>query len=116
LDNITVVARHLDITEAIKNYALQKAEKIKKFFEWILHVQVTLDIGGDSSHLVEMVVSVSRGPTIVAEAADADMYRSIDMVVDKVIAQLKKHKGKIESKTVRKKKRFEGETEESERK
>lgn len=114
MDNITIVARHLDITEAIKNYALRKAEKIKKFFEWILHVQVTLDIGGDSSHLVEMVVSVSRGPTIVAEAANSDMYRSIDMVVDKVVAQLKKHKGKIESKIVRQKKHFEGETEESE--
>ena len=31
MENITIVARHLDITEAIKNYALQKAEKIKKF-------------------------------------------------------------------------------------
>lgn len=114
MDNITIVARHLDITEAIKNYALQKAEKIKKFFEWILHVQVTLDIGGDSSHLVEMVVNVSRGPTIVAEASNADMYRSIDIVVDKVVAQLKKHKGKIESKIVRQKKHSVGGAVESE--
>jgi len=103
LENITIVARHLDITEAIKNYALQKAEKIKKFFEWILQIQITLDIGGDNSHIVEMIVSVSRGPTLVAEAANPDMYRAIDLAVDKIESQLKKHKGKIQSRIVRRK-------------
>lgn len=104
MENITIVARHLDITEAIKNYALQKAEKIKKFFEWILQIQITLDIGGDNSHIVEMIVSISRGPTLVAEAANPDMYRAIDLVVDKIESQLKKHKGKIQSRIVRRKK------------
>jgi putative sigma-54 modulation protein len=104
LENITIVARHLNITEAIKNYALQKATKIKKFFEWILQVQITLDIGGDNSHIVEMIVSVSRGPTMVAQVSNPDMYRAIDMAVDKIETQLKKHKGKIQSKIVRRKK------------
>ena len=103
MENITIVARHLEITEAIKNYALQKAEKIKKFFEWILQIQITLDIGGDNSHIVGMIVSVSRGPTLVAEAANSDMYRAIDLAVDKIEAQLKKHKGKIQSRIVRRK-------------
>jgi putative sigma-54 modulation protein len=103
LENITIVARHLDITEAIKNYALQKAEKIKKFFEWILQIQITLDIGGDNGHIVEMIVSVSRGPTLVAEATNPDMYRAIDLAVDKIESQLKKHKGKIHSRIVRRK-------------
>ncbi|KAB2836571.1 MAG: ribosome-associated translation inhibitor RaiA [Candidatus Brocadia sp.] len=119
LENITIVARHLKITEAIKNYALLKAEKVKKFFEWILQIQITLDIGGDNSHIVEMIVSVSRGPTLVAEVSNPDMYRAIDLVVDKIEAQLKKHKGKIQSRIVRRKKPaaremegFEGEPEE----
>ncbi len=104
MENITIVARHLNITEAIKNYALQKAGKIKKFFEWILQIQVTLDIGGDNNHIVEMIVSISRGPTLVAEVSNPDMYRAIDLVVNKIEAQLKKHKGKIQSKIVRRKK------------
>ncbi len=33
MENITIVARHLDITEAIKNYALQKAEKNREQYE-----------------------------------------------------------------------------------
>ncbi|GAN32740.1 MAG: ribosome-associated translation inhibitor RaiA [Candidatus Brocadia sp. AMX2] len=104
MDNITIVARHLNITEAIKNYALQKANKIKKFFERILQIQITLDIGGDNGHIVEMIVSVSKGPTLVAEVSNPDMYRAIDLVVDKIEAQLKKHKGKIQSRIVRRKK------------
>ncbi|GAB61757.1 sigma-54 modulation protein [Candidatus Jettenia caeni] len=111
MENITIVARHLEITEAIKNYALQKAQKIKKFFEWILQIQVTLDIDGDNSHRAEMIVSVSRGPAMVAVASNPDMYRSIDLVVDKIEAQLKKHKGKIQTKIVRRKKPSTTETE-----
>lgn len=42
-----------------------------------------------------MIVSVSRGPTLVAEVSNPDMYRAIDLVVDKIEAQLKKHKGKF---------------------
>ncbi|MBE7445498.1 MAG: ribosome-associated translation inhibitor RaiA [Planctomycetia bacterium] len=104
MENITIVARHLNITEAIKNYAIQKAEKVKKFFEWILQIQITLDIGGDNSHIAEMIVSVSRGPTMVAAASSSDMYRAIDLVVDKIEAQLKKHKGKIRSRITRREK------------
>lgn len=111
MENITIVARHLEITEAIKNYALQKAQKIRKFFEWILQIQVTMDIDGDNSHRVEMIVSVPRGPAMVAVASNSDMYRSIDLVVDKIEAQLKKHKGKIQTKIVRRKKPSTTETE-----
>ena len=111
MENITIVARNLSITEAIKNYALQKAEKVKKFFERIMQIQVTLDIGGDNSHIVELIVSVSRGPTLVAEVANPDMYRAIDLAVGKIEAQLKKHKGKIQSRIVRRKKPATTETE-----
>lgn len=104
MENIIIVARHLNITEAIKSYASQKAQKIKKFFEWIQKIQITMDIGGDNSHIVEMIVSVSRGPTLVAEASNPDMYKAIDLVVAKIEARLKKHKGKIQSKIVRRKK------------
>lgn len=104
MENIIIVARHLNITEAIKNYAVQKTKKIRKFFEWILQIQITLDIGGDNCHIVEMIVSISRGPTLVAQASNPDMYRAIDRVVDKIEAQLKKHKGKIQSKNIRRKK------------
>lgn len=51
-----------------------------------------------------MIVSVSKGPTLVAEVSNPDMYRAIDLVVDKIEAQLKKHKGKIQSRIVRRKK------------
>ena len=103
MEDITIVARHLNITEAIKKYALQKAEKIKIFFEWILHIQITLDTGSDNSHLVERIVSISRGAPLVAKASDSDMYRAIDLAVDKIESQLKKHKGKIQSGIVRRK-------------
>ncbi|MEB2308713.1 MAG: ribosome-associated translation inhibitor RaiA [Candidatus Brocadiaceae bacterium] len=111
MKNITIVARHLDITEAIKNYTLLKTEKVNKFSGRILQIQITLDIGGDNSHIVEMVVSVSKGPTLVAEVSNPDMYRAIDLVVDKIEAQLKKHKGKIQSRTIRRKKSVAEETE-----
>ena len=41
---------------------------------------------------------------MVAQVSNPDMYRAIDLAVDKIEAQLKKHKGKIQSRIVRRKK------------
>lgn len=99
--NISVHGRHLEITDAIKDYAEKKASKVEKFFERIGNVQMVLDIEGDN-HVVEMIVPVSKGPTLIGVVAHSNMYASIDMVVDKLERQLTKYKEKLHSRKKRK--------------
>lgn len=87
--------RHLEITEAIKDYAQKKAAKVQKFFDRIGRVQMILDIEGGKKHVVEMIVSVKKGPTLIGVVANDDMYASIDLVVVKLERQLTKYKEKL---------------------
>lgn len=99
--NISVHGKHLEITKAIQDYAKKKAAKVEKFFNRIGDVQVILDVQGDD-HVAEMIVGVTKGPTLIGIVAKGDMYASIDLVVDKLERQLTKHKEKLYSKKKKK--------------
>ncbi|HHT9124300.1 MAG TPA: ribosome hibernation-promoting factor, HPF/YfiA family [Candidatus Brocadiia bacterium] len=100
--DITISGRHLSITEAMKEYARKKASKLERFFDRIRKIQVTLDVEGERQ-TAEMIVSATRGSTLIAEVAATDMYAAIDLAVDKLERQLTRHKEKLYNKRNRKK-------------
>ena len=97
---ITLSGRHVTITEAIRDYAREKVEKLSKYFEGITNAQVKLSVEG-VQHSAEIIVAAAGGATIIASASSNDMYGAIDIVSDKVERQLKKHKGKLQSRRTR---------------
>ncbi|MEE8190109.1 MAG: ribosome-associated translation inhibitor RaiA [Candidatus Scalindua sediminis] len=90
---IIIHGRHLDITEAIKNYVKKKASKLTKYSNRINKIQVTLKIEGQS-HILEAICSIA-GATLVAEAANSDMYAAIDIGMDKLEKQLIRQREKL---------------------
>ena len=86
--------RHVTITQAIKDYAREKVEKLSKYFEGITNIQVKLTVEG-LQHSAEVIVAAAGGATIIASASSNDMYSAIDIVTEKVERQLKKHKAKL---------------------
>lgn len=100
--NITISGRHLSVTEAMKEYARKKAAKLERFFDRITKIQITLDVEGERQ-TAEMIVSATRGSTLIAEVVTGDMYSAIDSAVDKMERQLIRHKEKLHDKRNRKK-------------
>lgn len=100
--NITISGRHLNITEAMKEYARKKVAKLERFFDRIMKIQVILDVEGERQ-TAEMIVSAARGSTLIAEVATTDMYAAIDLAIDKIERQLTRHKEKLYDKRNRKK-------------
>ncbi len=92
--NITVNARHMDVTPAIRDYAEEKAGKFVKFFDNIQSVEIVLDTEAGQP-TVEMVLTAAPRMTFVAHHREEDMYASIDQCVDKIIEQLRRHKEKL---------------------
>jgi putative sigma-54 modulation protein len=90
---IIIHGRHLDATEAIKNYINKKASKLTKYSTKINKIQFTLKIEGQNN-IVEAICSAARA-TLVAEVANADMYAAIDLVIDKLEKQIIKQKEKL---------------------
>lgn len=86
---------HLEVTDALKDYAVKKIGRLEKFFDRpeSVEVQVTLSVKKDT-HTVEVTMPLG-GIILRAEEKSPDMYASIDLVVEKLEKQINKHKSKL---------------------
>ena len=91
---ITIVGRNLYVTDAMKNYAMEKLSKIDRFHSQVLDVHVNLDIQ-KFEHSVTIVLKFNHFK-IKVSAVSTDMYASIDKAVDKLQGQLRRWKSKIQ--------------------
>ncbi len=89
--------RHIEVTEALRNYTKKRLSKIDRHFENILEVIVTFSIE-KSRQIVEVTLQAKRA-LIRAEEESDDMYTSIDKVVDKLNRQIQKYREKYLQKT-----------------
>ncbi len=93
---IEVVGKNgLKITEAMKNYAEDKISKIEKYFSngEKLKVRVVCKVYKDH-HKVEVSIP-SKYFDLRVEVSENTIYSALDVSVDKLERQIKKHKGKI---------------------
>jgi putative sigma-54 modulation protein len=94
---LIISGRHLDITEAIKDYSEKKIGRLKKYFDNIIEINVTLSVEHlkDGPEHIADVLIFANGTKIKAVARDKTLYASIDEVVDILENQITKHKEKI---------------------
>jgi putative sigma-54 modulation protein len=92
--NVTVTGRNVLVTEAMKQYAIEKISKIERFSSRILDVIVTMDVQ-KFEHRVDIVLKISHFK-IKSQANTDNMYASIDKAVDKIEAQLLRYKTKLQ--------------------
>lgn len=92
--DIQITGRHIDITPSMKDYAMEKISKIERFINRIIDVTVIMDTQ-KLDHRVEIILKFG-GMKITSNASTTDMYASIDKAVDKLEAQLRRYKSKIQ--------------------
>lgn len=88
---ISVTGRHVNVTEEVKRYAGDKAGKLPRFYDRVQAIEVTLDHEGDN-FTVDMIVTAEGKNHFIAHEAGPDMFALIDLIVDKLERQLKRHK------------------------
>lgn len=84
-------------TDAIKKYAESKLNKVINLFgeDSISKVRVVTKVY-PSFHKVEITI-YSNEQLVRTEVSDADMYAAIDLSIDKLVAQIRKHREKVRS-------------------
>jgi len=92
--NIKVNARHMDITEAIRDHCQEKATKLQRYYDRIINVDVIVDLDAGTP-TVEVVVQASQNNTFVGKHRGQDMYGCIDNAMHKVEQQLRRYKDKV---------------------
>ena len=90
---IRVTGRHVEVTEDVRNYVEDKANKLPRFYDRIHGIEVVLDRESEQ-FTAEMIVRADRKHTFVASEMGPDTFALIDMLVDKLERQLKRHKEK----------------------
>lgn len=92
--NVVVSSRHMDVTEAMKQYAEQKATKLLKYYDRIQEIEVVFDLSKDRTR-VEMIVNAEHKNTFIAHHDEGDAYACVDGCVHKLERQLTDHKTKV---------------------
>ena len=89
-----IVSRKMELTEGIKSHVEKKIKKLDKFFKEDANATVTLSTQKDNQK-AELTITY-EGMLYRAEVATADLYKSIDKVVDLLERQIRKQKTKLE--------------------
>jgi putative sigma-54 modulation protein len=90
---IVFSGRHADITESMRTYAEEKAQKLLKYYDKIQEIEVVAD-RESALYRVEIIVNAEHKNMFVASETDEDFYAATDLMVDKISRQLTRHKEK----------------------
>ncbi len=94
---MSVTFRHMDATDALKDYAQEKVDRIRKYFPDPIKAHVVLGCDRGYSHHADVVLTLHNGIVIAGEETTEDMYSSIDLVMAKIERQVRRYKEKIRS-------------------
>ena len=92
---LSVTFRHMDATDAIKEYAREKVERIRKYFPDPIKAHVVLSCDRGYNHNADVMITLHNGLVIKGEETTEDMYSSIDLVMAKIERQVRRYKEKI---------------------
>jgi len=85
---IKLTARHLELTDAIREHATERAERLPRYYDRIRETDVVIDKLDHLRFGVEFVCHVDGHDPVVATATHADLHACLDATVAKVQRQL----------------------------
>ena len=93
---VSVTFRHMDASDALRDYSVEKVERVaSKYLKNAVEAHVILTSQRHrQQHAAEINIHAA-GYDISAHADNSDCYAAIDFAMDKVEAQLRKHKDRI---------------------
>ena len=91
--NVNITARHMDMTEGIRDHIEEGLEKLRGRFDKVIDVDVILNVE-KYRHIVEINLR-ANGVRINAKEASEDLYVSFDTALGKVDRQVNKHKDRV---------------------
>ena len=96
--NTSIVGRHIELTDAIKDYINSSVEVFKKYNLDIISVNSIIsqdEKHGKKAFSFEFTLNIAHLDTIVVKQKDKDLYAAIDIAVDRVSKVLRRHHDKI---------------------
>src|SRR5262245_58402488 len=90
-----VTFRHMEPTEALKSYARERMERVRKYLPDPIACHVVLSTERHH-HRIDVSFQLHNGLSIAGHETTENMYSSIDLCIAKIERQVRKYKGKLE--------------------
>lgn len=89
---ISITARHFDLTDGLREHTEERLEKLDRYSVPFLDAHVVLTVE-KYRHQAEVTLQ-GKGFSLNGKAESSDMYTSVDQAVQKLEAQVRRHKDK----------------------
>jgi len=89
--NVVVSSRHMDLSQALREHAEKKAQKLLTYFDRIQEIEVIIDKNKDGIG-VEIIVNAEHKKEFIAHHTNEDAYACVNECVDKLERQVSEHK------------------------
>ena len=90
---IIIDGHGVGVTDSIRDYVESKITRIERHFDQVVDIHVVLGVE-KQRQIVEATIHLA-GNNIHAHSENDDMYAAIDLLIDKLDRQVKKHKEKL---------------------
>ena len=88
--------RHMDASQAVREYAAEKLDKIRKYFNKDpISAHAVFAVERGFNHVADINITLPNGIVINAKEVTEDMYSSIDLATARIERQVRKWKEKI---------------------
>lgn len=94
---IKISTRHGQTSDQTRDKISEKVEKLTRIFDRIAAIEVTIDLEHRETPSVEIQVSAKHKHDLLSKAKAEELMGAVDLAVDKMEEQLRRHKTKIQS-------------------
>lgn len=92
---VNISTRHGHLQGEDQQIIAAKVEKLRRFFDRINAIEVTVDLEKLDRPNVEINVSAEHAPDFVAATESSSVVAALDLTLDKVEQQIRKHKERV---------------------
>ena len=90
---VTVIAKNIELTPAIKDMVEKKISKMDRYFDPNVEAKATLSVQ-KNRQIIEVTIPFN-GVILRSEEGTEDLYKSIDLVEEKLERQIRKQRTKL---------------------
>src|SRR4029077_7448495 len=93
---LSTTFRHMDASQAVREYAADKLEKIRKYFNKDpISAHAVFSVERGFHHVADLNITLPSGIVINAKETTEDMYSSIDLAAARIERQVRRGKDNI---------------------
>jgi putative sigma-54 modulation protein len=92
---VIFTGRHVEVSDALREFAQERLDKMATYLEDIIDVHVIFSVE-KHRHQAEITLKTRTGDFIASAETD-DMYASLSQAFDKLEGQAHKHTGKLKA-------------------